>query len=90
MDTYTMADLGRNPKNVCTRVEPSLITNNGKPQNIIFNVKNLPIDQSIMLSKELYGRYCFQQMQNDAVARGLDKMTDAEIDAEIRSAKAEL
>jgi hypothetical protein len=29
-------------------------------------------------------------MQNDAVARGLDKMTDAEIDAEIRSAKAEL
>jgi PHD/YefM family antitoxin component YafN of YafNO toxin-antitoxin module len=88
MQTYTIAELGRSPKSVCTQEEPVLITNNGKPQNLIFNIKDLPIDQSISLAQELYGRYCIKQIQNDSVARGLDKLTDEEIEAEIQAARA--
>jgi PHD/YefM family antitoxin component YafN of YafNO toxin-antitoxin module len=88
MQTYTVAELGRSPKNVCTQEKPVLITNNGKPQNLIFNIKDLPIDQSISLAQELYGRYCIKQMQNDSVARGLNELTDEEIEAEIQAVRA--
>ncbi|MDR1014312.1 MAG: hypothetical protein LBL86_04965 [Coriobacteriales bacterium] len=88
MQTYTIAELGRSPKSVCTQKEPVLITNNGKPQNLVFNVRDLPIDQSVSLAQELYGRYCVRQMQNDSVARGLDRLSDEEIEAEIQAARA--
>ncbi|MDR0350707.1 MAG: hypothetical protein LBH64_04055 [Coriobacteriales bacterium] len=88
METYTMAELNRNLKRVCAQPEPSLITNKGKPQSLLINVADLPIDESISFAQELYGRYCVQQTQRQAAQNGLADMSMEEIDAEIAAVRA--
>ncbi|MDR0843163.1 MAG: hypothetical protein LBP68_07085 [Acidobacteriota bacterium] len=88
MQTYTMADLGQSPKKVCAENEPVLITNNGRPQSIIINVREFPIDQSISLAQELYGRYCVRQLRRRAVDTGLDALSDDELHAEIAATRS--
>jgi PHD/YefM family antitoxin component YafN of YafNO toxin-antitoxin module len=84
-----MADPAKSPKKVCTEPEPVLITNNGRPQNIIINVSDLPVDGSVMLARELHGKACVRQLQRLSHQQGLDTMTLDEINAEIAAARAE-
>lgn len=89
MQTYTMAELGKSPKKVCGEKLPVLITSNGKPQNIIINVVDIPIDESISLAQELYGQYCIRQMRKISQANGNANLTMDEIQAEIDAFRAE-
>jgi hypothetical protein len=63
------------------------VTNNGRPQSIVLNIEDLPIDQSIQMAQDLYGRYCYEQIQRMAEENGLDKITDAEIESEIAAVR---
>ena len=83
MQTYTMADLGKSPKTVCSEAEPVLITSNGRPQNLVLNIDGMPIDESISLAQELYGQYCIRQMRRISQGNGNASLTDEEIQAEI-------
>lgn len=89
MQTYTIADLGKTPKKVCDEQQPVLITSNGKPKNIVINVSDMPIDESISLAQELYGQYCIRQLRSLSRQNGLGTMTDDEIETEIDAARSE-
>lgn len=88
MQTYTMAELGRSTKAVCAEVEPVLITSNGKPQSIVINVADLPVDESVSLAREIYGQHCIRQMRGLSRLKGLDVLDDAAIEAEIAAARS--
>ncbi len=87
MQTYTMAELGRSPRKVCSEQLPVLITSNGKPQNIVINVSGIPVDESVSLAQELYGQYCVRQMRAASRALGNDSLSDEDVQAEIESAR---
>ena len=89
MKTYTMAELSRQTKKVCEDDEPALITSNGKPQSLIFNINGLPIDDAIGAMTEAYGWMCLHEAQRLSAERGLDNMTLEEINEEIRQARME-
>jgi hypothetical protein len=88
MNTYTIAELNRNPKPICAEKDPVLITSKGHPQSIMINIEELPIDVSIDLARDLYGRLCYEAIQKQAMFAGLNKMTDEDIEAEIKASRA--
>ncbi len=87
MQTYTMAELGKSPKKVCSEQQPVLITSNGKPQNIVINVADIPVDESISLAQELYGQYCIRQLRALSKTNKTDALTDDDIQAEIQATR---
>jgi hypothetical protein len=87
MKTYTIGELSKNPKRVCANNSPVLVTNNGRPQSLVLNIENFPIDQSINLAQELYGRYCYEQIQQQSIENGLNTITLDEINQEIAAAR---
>lgn len=89
MKTYTMAELSRKTKAICEDDEPALITSNGKPLCLIFNIEDYPVDEAINDMQDAYGWMSLREIQRRSVERGLDKMTLEEINEEIRQARLE-
>lgn len=87
MQTYTIGELSKKAKTVCGQEEPVLITNNGRPCSLVFNISDLPINESISFAQELYGRFCIDQMQKQAAKAGLDSLPLDEINAEIAASR---
>ena len=89
MRTYTMAELSRQTKKVCEDDEPALITSNGKPQSLIFNINGLPIDDAIDSLQLAWCKAWIREGQRSSTERGLDNMTLEDINEEIRQARLE-
>lgn len=89
MKTYTVAELSRKTKAICEDDEPALITSNGKPLCLIFNIEDYPVDTAIDEMQDAYGWMSLHEIQRRSVELGLDKMTLEEINEEIRQARLE-
>ncbi len=90
MDTCTVADISRRPSAVLSKREPVVITNNGKAQNIVFNVSALDIDEVVDLARDLNGKAALAALRKSAAARGLDALSAEEVDAEIEAVRSEM
>mgnify|MGYP001609095508 CR=1 FL=1 len=66
--------------------ERVVITRNGKRQAAVVPVEDL--DRLLAFERER-GLTALRRIQEDAVRRGLDKLTSEEIDAEIQAVRAE-
>ena len=88
MDTCTVADISRRPSAVLSMRNPVVITNNGRAQNIVFNVSALDIDEVVDLARDCAGRAALAALRKDAAARGLDSLSAEEIDAEIEAVRS--
>lgn len=89
MKTYTMAELSHKAKAICESDEPAMITTNGKPQSLIFNIRDMRVDDAINAMTDAYGMLCLTDMNLTAAERGLDSMTLDEINEEIRRTRLE-
>lgn len=90
MDTCTVADISRRPSAVLSAREPVVVTNNGRTQNIVFNVSALDIDEIVDLARELAAKAALAALRKDAARRGLDSMSAEEVDAEIEAVRGEM
>ena len=65
----------------------AMVTRGGKPIAIVIPVTESGFEAAIEESSRLEGMQALRNIQEQARANGLDKMTDAEIQAEIQAAR---
>lgn len=83
METVTVAELGRRPGATLSSAKPSIVTNNGKPQNLIVNVDGMEIDEVVDMARAMQARAALSAMRRISAERGTDGMTMDEVDAEV-------
>lgn len=59
----------------------SIVTNNGKPQNLILNVSGVDIDEVVDMARSIQARAALSSLRR--AARGLEDVSPDDIDAEI-------
>lgn len=64
-----------------------VLTNNGKPIALLSTITEENIEKSLAAVRRERALDAMEQMQTQAMARGLDRMTQAEINAEIAEAR---
>lgn len=87
MQTVTVAEVGRTPGTILSRREPSIITNNGRAQNVIINVSGMDIDEVVDLTRTLQAKAALRALRREARESGSSSLTSAEIDAQIADAR---
>lgn len=90
MQSCTVAELGRKASAYCSEKSPVLVTNNGRPQSVIINIGGMDIDEVVDFAREAAARNALVMMRRQAVASGLDKLDDDEIQAEVDAARSQL
>lgn len=67
----------------------AMVTRGGRPIAIVIPVTESGFESAIEESSRIEGMQALRNLQAQARANGLDKMTDADIQAEIRAARKE-
>lgn len=88
MRSCTVAELSRGASAICSGRESVVVTNNGRPQNIIINIADLDFDDAVDIAREARAASALARMRRASVREGLDKLTGAEIDAEVDAARS--
>jgi antitoxin (DNA-binding transcriptional repressor) of toxin-antitoxin stability system len=66
-----------------------VITSNGKPIAILNPVDDNNLESSITALRRARALLALEEIQSETVSKGLDKLTDKEIEEEIKTARAE-
>ena len=66
-----------------------IITSNGKPIAILNPVEDSNLESSITALRRARALLALEEIQKDSVVRGLDKLTENEIEKEIKAARLE-
>jgi len=66
-----------------------VITSNGKPIAILNPVNDSNLESSITALRRARALLALEEIQREAVSKGLDKLKDNEIEEEIKAARAE-
>lgn len=88
MNTATVAEIGRSPSTVLSSREPSIVTNNGRAQNIIVNVTGLDIDEVVDLARSMQAKASLAALRRAARRNGASGLSPEDIDAEIAEARS--
>ena len=66
-----------------------IITSNGKPIAILNPIEDSNLENSITVLRRARALLALEEIQREAVSRGLDKLTEEEIEEEIKAARLE-
>jgi prevent-host-death family protein len=66
-----------------------IITSNGKPIAILNPVEDTNLESSITAFRRARAIMALEKLQKSAASRGLDRLTDKDIEKEIKSARLE-
>lgn len=66
-----------------------VVTANGRPIAILTAVEGENLEETFQLLRRLRAQMAVSRMREEAAARGLDRMSEAEVEAEIRQARGE-
>ena len=69
--------------------EDVVLTVNGKPFAVVVGVEDDEIDETLRLLRRLRAERAVSQMRREAAERGPDKLTDDEIEEEVRASRAQ-
>jgi len=64
-----------------------VITNNGKPVAILTSVSSSTLEDKLAAIRQAQASLAVNRLQMDSMARGLDKLSDADIQAEIAAVR---
>lgn len=90
MNFYSIKDLRVETKNICENIRrngEAVITNNGKPALLILDISDNDFEELLRAVRQAKAMIAFNSMRATAARNGY--MTEAEIEAEIASARAE-
>lgn len=88
MTEATVAEVGRKSSVILSSKDPTVVTNNGRVQNVIINVSGLGIDEAVDLARTMQAKAALSALRKRARVSGVASLSDGEIDAEIADARA--
>jgi len=92
MDSLTIRELRNRPGSAqeeLVRRGEMLLTSNGKPVAVMLAVDGGTLDETLEALRRARGQLALGKLRRQAAAQGLDKLTAAEIEGEIRLARQE-
>jgi prevent-host-death family protein len=89
MRYVSVRDLNTKPKEVWNKVREDdvVVTSNGKPIAILTEASEATLDRRLKALRRSRALLAIEEMQKLAAERGLDRLTDKEIEAEIRAVR---
>jgi len=89
MRYVSVRDLNTKPKRVWEKVREDdvVLTSNGKPIAILSGASEENLDRRIKALRRSRALLAMEDMQTEAVSRGLDRWTDEKIEAEIKAVR---
>jgi antitoxin (DNA-binding transcriptional repressor) of toxin-antitoxin stability system len=89
MRFISVRDLSTKPKEIWSKIkeEEVVITSNGKPIALLSGVTEETLDKTIRTIRRSRALVALEDMQKRSVELGLDKLTDSQIESEIRSVR---
>ena len=89
MRFISVREMNTKPKEVWKKIkeEELVITLNGKPIALLSAVSEETLEKTLRMIRRSRALMALEEMQKKSLASGLDKMTNAEIEAEIRAVR---
>ncbi|MCL2068151.1 MAG: hypothetical protein FWG99_11900 [Treponema sp.] len=90
MQFLTVRELSKSPKETLTRLAvdgKAVLTNNGKPQALIFRIDGSSFEKTLSLLQKLEFMQNLNEMRLASIKNGNSEMTLDEINAEIKAAR---
>ena len=90
MHFLTIRELSKSPKNALTKLNSdnkAVLTNNGKPQAIIFKIDGNNFEKTLSLLQKLEFMQNLTEMRMMSIKNKNTKMTLAEINTEIKASR---
>lgn len=85
-------DLRNTPSSVWAALEKNgalAIVANGEPRALMLEIEKGDLDGALQLIRRVRAQMALSRLRASAAHRGVDQLTDEEIDAEIRAARSE-
>lgn len=90
MKFITVRDFRIRPGSVWENLEKNnevVITSNGKPIALLTGVSDVTFDETLKAVRRAKAELALSKMRADSLKRGLNKLSEREIEAEIRSVR---
>lgn len=89
MQFITVRELSTKPREVWKKIrkQEAVITSNGKPVAILSGVTEETLEKTLKIIRRSQALLALEEMQQQSLDRGLDRLTDTEIEAEIKSTR---
>ena len=90
MQFLTIRELSKSPKETLTRLNEdrkAVLTNNGKPQALIFRIDGDDLEKTLSLLQKLEFMQNLAEMRLESMKNGNSNMTLDEINAEIKAVR---
>ena len=89
MRFISVRDLNTKPKEIWSKIkdEEVVITSNGKPIALLSGVTEENLEKTVRAIRRSRALIALEEMQKRSIELGLDKLTDSQIESEIRAAR---
>ena len=89
MRFISVRDLSTKPKEIWSKIkeEEVVITSNGKPIALLSGVTEETLEKTIRTIRRSRALVAIEDMQKRSIELGLDKLTDSQIESEIRAVR---
>ena len=91
MEFITVRDLRTRPGQIWDKLreQRDLILTNGRPIAVLSHIDEGGVEETLASLRRARAQAALSRLRADAAGRGLDRLSDAEIEAEIAAARAE-
>ena len=89
MRFISVRDLSTKPREIWGKIkeEEVVITSNGKPIALLSGVTEETLEKTVRSIRRSRALIALEEMQKKSIESGLDKLTDAQIESEIRAVR---
>lgn len=89
MRFISVRDLNTKPKEIWSKIknEEVVITSNGKPIALLSGVTEENLEKTVRAIRRSRALIALEEMQKRSIELGLDKLTDSQIESEIRASR---
>jgi antitoxin (DNA-binding transcriptional repressor) of toxin-antitoxin stability system len=89
MRFISVRDLSTKPREIWTKIkdEEVVITSNGKPIALLLGVTEETLEKTVRSIRRSRAIIALEEMQKKSIELGLDKLTDSQIESEIRAVR---
>jgi len=89
MRFISVRDLNTRPKEIWSKIkdEEVVITSNGKPIALLSGVTEETLEKTLRSIRRSRALLALEEMQKESIESGLDKLTDSQIESEIRAVR---
>ena len=89
MRFISVRDLNTKPREIWSKIkdEEVVITSNGKPIALLSGVTEETLEKTVRSIRRSRALIALEEMQKKSIESGLDKLTDSQIESEIRAVR---